>query len=1086
MKLRRLKVTHFGCVESATVELGPGLNVLYGPNDLGKSTLARAIRAALLIQHSSSAANEYAPWHSGEAPLVEVELELPDRRFWRLEKRFATSGGASVLRESTDGNTFSPLKKGREVDDEVREKLSWGIAGPATKGAPRGLPNSFLASVILGEQTDVAGVLQATLDADTSESGRERLTAALAAFAQDPLFKSVLEQSQEKVDEAFTAKGRRKTGKTSPFKEATEEVKRVKDLLDQISQRVDESENAERALAAKNDEFLRKGAVVDEQRQGLESLKGLLDQSAKRRAAEAALEAAQADHQAKQRKADELADAKVRLGALMAEAGELEAQVTAAHEVVSAKAAALEAAKRTLAEAKSADAQQARELRKAELERNIATLDNNRQELEGKLTAATKAKDLAATRASVFQEQETLRSSVAAKAQALEQAKATLSAIEAEERLLSAASRKLELIETEERLEELARAKADADADRAKAEEHLAAVRELTNQLLHDVPNADAVKALKDLERKLEVAEAKLDAGLGIAIERLGDVAITATADGKPADVSAVPKATLDAKGRATVTIGDLARVTITAGAAELRAEADALSERRLQEVVPVLAQHQVGSLDELEALVAKNESTRAAIAEAQSNANRLRELAEGKASQLARIPDLERERDALERELESAPTEEVDALLEKLGPKKPSERRSELTAQRTAAEATKADAETAVREAETKEAVLKERLEATDRELASLSLPEPDRGWLAFIGELEAKKTAIATQKTQIEVELASLVEAQSSEIAAAEAAVASAQEALAQADTSAKERAQALSASRDRLNQLSGEVKAMEASVAELDLDGAKAHVDAMATALAATPAPPRIVTQDDIARSEEDLNRAQRELELLRDEVRKAEGALQTVGGQVVKEQQQTAEEALRIAELKEHDIELEYDAWKLLVEKLREAENTEGQHLGEALSQPVTDHFSKLTNGRYGKLELGPDLSAGGLQVDGVSRELSSLSVGTQEQLATLLRLTVAEQLGTMLILDDHLTQTDPERTSWFRDMFRDHAARSQIVVMTCRPLDYLLAEDMPEDGEASASRAAGLVRATDLGKIIKRSQPAGADRPSVRT
>ena len=100
-------------------------------------------------------------------------------------------------------------------------------------------------------------------------------------------------------------------------------------------------------------------------------------------------------------------------------------------------------------------------------------------------------------------------------------------------------------------------------------------------------------------------------------------------------------------------------------------------------------------------------------------------------------------------------------------------------------------------------------------------------------------------------------------------------------------------------------------------------------------------------------------------------------------------------------------------------------------------------------------------------------MESLSVGTQDQLATLLRLTVAETLGSTLLLDDHLTQTDPERGAWFRDVLRAHAQKTQLVILTCRPLDYLDTADLPGDGQPSLSRAAGLLRATNLKIEIRR-------------
>ena len=40
MRFIRLVVEAFRAIEHAEVHLGAGLNVLYGPNDLGKSTLA--------------------------------------------------------------------------------------------------------------------------------------------------------------------------------------------------------------------------------------------------------------------------------------------------------------------------------------------------------------------------------------------------------------------------------------------------------------------------------------------------------------------------------------------------------------------------------------------------------------------------------------------------------------------------------------------------------------------------------------------------------------------------------------------------------------------------------------------------------------------------------------------------------------------------------------------------------------------------------------------------------------------------------------------------------------------------------------
>jgi uncharacterized protein YhaN len=190
-------------------------------------------------------------------------------------------------------------------------------------------------------------------------------------------------------------------------------------------------------------------------------------------------------------------------------------------------------------------------------------------------------------------------------------------------------------------------------------------------------------------------------------------------------------------------------------------------------------------------------------------------------------------------------------------------------------------------------------------------------------------------------------------------------------------------------------------------------------------------------------------------------------------MVREQKRELDEAIKREMAREHEIEVEYDAWKLLVDTLRETESQEGAHLGRALAGPVSERFRELTRGRYGNLELGAHLEGTGLEVQGEARDFSVLSAGTQDQLATLLRLCVAEQLRTAIVLDDHLSQSDPARVAWFNSVLRAAAHQIQIVFVTCRPMELLTEAELPGPGEATKISAAGHVRATDLTKVIRR-------------
>jgi hypothetical protein len=112
-----------------------------------------------------------------------------------------------------------------------------------------------------------------------------------------------------------------------------------------------------------------------------------------------------------------------------------------------------------------------------------------------------------------------------------------------------------------------------------------------------------------------------------------------------------------------------------------------------------------------------------------------------------------------------------------------------------------------------------------------------------------------------------------------------------------------------------------------------------------------------------------------------------------------------------------------------------------------------------------------LETEGISVAGENRLIEFLSVGTRDQLSTIFRLTLAEQLKTAVILDDQLTQTDSSRMLWLRDLLKEVANNIQIIVFTCRPDNYLT----PAGGRHRTKKEDEQppVRAVDLVQLIER-------------
>lgn len=90
MRVQRLTLREFKRFDDEwTIDsLAPGLNVLVGPNEAGKSTVATALRAVFLERHKTSAVADFAPAGVGQArPTVEVAFTAHDTDY-RLTKTF--------------------------------------------------------------------------------------------------------------------------------------------------------------------------------------------------------------------------------------------------------------------------------------------------------------------------------------------------------------------------------------------------------------------------------------------------------------------------------------------------------------------------------------------------------------------------------------------------------------------------------------------------------------------------------------------------------------------------------------------------------------------------------------------------------------------------------------------------------------------------------------------------------------------------------------------------------------------------------------------------------------------------------------
>ena len=93
----------------------------------------------------------------------------------------------------------------------------------------------------------------------------------------------------------------------------------------------------------------------------------------------------------------------------------------------------------------------------------------------------------------------------------------------------------------------------------------------------------------------------------------------------------------------------------------------------------------------------------------------------------------------------------------------------------------------------------------------------------------------------------------------------------------------------------------------------------------------------------------------------------------------------------------------------------------------------------------KLDINPDLSIESRTHDGRTVPYGSLSTGTREQLAIMVRLTgaalVADADAVPVVIDDALGFADPKRLISMGKVFNAVGDRGQVILLTCQPDRY---------------------------------------------
>lgn len=1058
MKLLSLNVEHFRSIRSAKIRFAEALNVLHGPNDLGKSTLAHAIRAALLLQTNAKEGEGFVSWHAAGDPHVELVFESEPQRIWRVKKTFGTT--SALLEWSRDGVDFAQEARGRQVDERLSEILCWGVAPPGGNRRPKGMPATFLTTALLPEQDRVDAIFDQALAADSDESGKKQLIAALQAMAENPLFKSVLATVQERVDEAFNVsddKVTKKRGRNSPWVKRNEEIQLKQRRHEECQQKLEETTAIEEEIRGLRERRLELKEVAAKAEERRATLCDRFQKIERRQEIASRLEECKNRLDGIARELEELrqlerahAEGACRIGSLT----KARAEAQAARDLA---AQAAQKAGDELARLRSEDHVRERQLAQKAIETRRAELQSEQLRLEATL-AQVHAVEAAAGRVDMLRaELGAIQEAAADLRKKSESAAGERAEVEKQQNELRGIRAFLEWQRAQEQLRQAEKGVAQINDWRKQAIEKRATAAALeAAQPRFPLPERSQLEALRRLEGDLRVAGAKVAVGLSVTVTAKRPLRVAVQGDDGLPTSHELDLFSLEANARRKlrIEIDNVAEVLVSGGAADARVEIEALEKRWTEEAKPLLQEARVDTIEKLVRLAEEVSQRANAIEAALRDATQLDQRIADQPDWAAVLVQHQQVFQAAEKALMGADPAKLERAACKLRADIASiEQRLETLRGKIAqlaADASQVDSKVAAEDARAAE-----KQKALEEALAGLEQKQSafEGNWQKAFQQAQEKQIAIDDELKAIQEKCEELAEAGGRDLAAAQRTVDVAQEALKSTEEAFLRGQEDLTQANLRQAENEGILKTRREAASKLDEKQARQDFALIEAELRAAPAPEEAVTSEMLTAAEKDCRQATAQLEEIDGKIREKQGALQQVGGEVARQKAEDAASELALAKERAHQTELEYEAWELLRKTLREAEQEEGTNLGRALADPVTERFAALAGGHYGKLALGPNLQTEGISVAGENRLVNLLSVGTRDQLSTIFRLTLAEQLRTAVILDDQLTHTDPKRMLWLRGLLNEIARTIQVIVLTCRPGDYII----PASGRSRAKR-----------------------------
>ena len=114
MNITKLELTHFGKFHLKTITFTSGLNIVYGRNEAGKSTIHAFVRSMLFgipdTEEGNARYDHYLPWDTPDEFCGKMWISK-DAKIYRIERSFLKPQPTLSVFDETTGQKLEPAKQ---------------------------------------------------------------------------------------------------------------------------------------------------------------------------------------------------------------------------------------------------------------------------------------------------------------------------------------------------------------------------------------------------------------------------------------------------------------------------------------------------------------------------------------------------------------------------------------------------------------------------------------------------------------------------------------------------------------------------------------------------------------------------------------------------------------------------------------------------------------------------------------------------------------------------------------------------------------------------------------------------------------